>query len=630
MKHNLTFLLKNYFVFLITFQVFKILNFFIFFSQINFSEIPVKDFLVYLKFSFLFDNLIAAYFTVIPLILTFFIEFFTIKTEVFLRVILYFLKILYFFALLLCTADISYFLYFNSHLNATIFDWANSFDVIFKMIFQDKMYLFSLILLIILIFFANKFLNKIYQKFLLKRDNSQIKLKFKFILLFLTFIIYFLSFRASFTKKPLNIGDAYFSKINFLNQNSLNPVFYFIRSIFDKIDSENQKISLCDNDFALKYVEKNLHSQVDSVKVFLENQKPDRYNVILVIMESMALEKIGELTPNLNKIIEKGIFFRNIFNGGSFTKNGVYATITGFPSIFQEHPLYAAAILNQYSFPQMIRENFYETYFFIAHKGDFDYTEMFARKMGFANVFCEKNYPAEKIIGAYGVDDNFLFENSLEILNQNSEKPFFAVYLTASNHPPYTIPQNFKSKYKTEREKGIEFADFSIGNFIEKVSHYQWFAKTIFVFVADHGITEGNSIYEISLTHHKIPLIIFAPKILKPQKIKKLGSQLDVMPTILSLTNLKFQNNSLGINLLGEKRRFTFFSTYDKIVCLDTNFLFIKRRDNTKLLFDYQNFSANNLIFKNINLADSMDIFSTSMLQSAYFLLHNSKISQKK
>jgi len=66
---------------------------------------------------------------------------------------------------------------------------------------------------------------------------------------------------------------------------------------------------------------------------------------------------------------------------------------------------------------------------------------------------------------------------------------------------------------------------------------------------------------------YQIPLIIYNPKLVEPQKINKLCSQIDVGPTLLGLMNWSYKSKFFGKDILkmvpDEER--AFISNYQKL-----------------------------------------------------------------
>ncbi|WP_185908821.1 LTA synthase family protein, partial [Campylobacter troglodytis] len=70
--------------------------------------------------------------------------------------------------------------------------------------------------------------------------------------------------------------------------------------------------------------------------------------------------------------------------------------------------------------------------------------------------FLTRHYPQSKDFqSVYGVGDEFAYKFALELLSK-ATKPLFIVILTTSNHPPYSLPLNFKApSYKLESKKAF-------------------------------------------------------------------------------------------------------------------------------------------------------------------------------
>jgi phosphoglycerol transferase MdoB-like AlkP superfamily enzyme len=57
------------------------------------------------------------------------------------------------------------------------------------------------------------------------------------------------------------------------------------------------------------------------------------------------------------------------------------------------------------------------------------------------------------------------------------------------------------------------------------------------------------------LTDEHVPLLFYAPKLLQPQRRTEVVSQIDVLPTIASLTGQAYTNTTLGRNILGTENK---------------------------------------------------------------------------
>ena len=213
-----------------------------------------------------------------------------------------------------------------------------------------------------------------------------------------------------------------------------------------------------------------------------------------------------------------------------------------------------------------------------------------------------------------------MFEFVVEKLN-NKTNPFFATIMTASDHGPYIIPEYFKPKNNDIKKQIVEYADWSLKKFIKLAEKTPWFDNTIFVFIADHGAAI-NVKYTMPLNYHHSPLIFFAPKILNNKIINDIGGQIDVYPTIMGLLNIEYINNTFGIDLLKEKRKYIYFCADDKFGVLDSTFYFIET-DNNKFLYKYRQKDLTNYIDSFPDKAKEMEIFAKSNIQAAFYISNN-------
>ncbi|MBK8080484.1 MAG: sulfatase-like hydrolase/transferase [Saprospiraceae bacterium] len=220
-----------------------------------------------------------------------------------------------------------------------------------------------------------------------------------------------------------------------------------------------------------------------------------------------------------------------------------------------------------------------------------------------------------------------MFEYSIPLLNElhAKNKPFVAAYMTTSDHGPYYIPEYFTPKNKDIKKQIVEYADFSLRKMISVSSKQKWFDNTIFVFVADHG-SPLDSDYEMSLDYHHSPLLFYAPRIITDHKtFSDMAGQIDIFPTIMGLLQLPYTNNTLGINLLKEKRPYIYFSADDKYGVIDEEWFLMVNSEKKRSLYQYKTKSKNNFILDKPELAEKMDAYAKSNFQAYQFVLSNNK-----
>ena len=122
---------------------------------------------------------------------------------------------------------------------------------------------------------------------------------------------------------------------------------------------------------------------------------------------------------------------------------------------------------------------------------------------------------------------------------------FFFIYLC--NNVIFTypagrirIPNDSKS-----RAGGVLYSDYSLGRFFAEAARQPWFENTIFLVTADHCASSAGRT-EIPLQKYHIPALILAPGLIEPGVVDGIVSQIDLMPTLLSLLNMSYDSHFYG------------------------------------------------------------------------------------
>ena len=590
-----------------------------------------------------FDIVVSGYLLLIPFFFLFIIEAINIKNKLINSIIFGIIYIIYFPSLLICAADVPYFNHFFARFSISAFQWTENPDFMFKMIIQEPSYILIIFPFIVIYYTFTVVGNKIADVHLKSQAGRPVFLSTIFAVLFILLMVLGIRGRIE-EKSPIRIGTAYFSNNPFLNMAGLNPVFVFIRSFYDSQKKENQYLNLIDESEAIENVRKflsiNDNNKFSSDYPIARIINPDsttskKFNIVLVIMESMSAQKMSyfgnkqNLTPFLDSIAKKGIFFNKIYTAGIHTYNGIFSTLFAFPALFGQHSMEDSRMVKYNGISHTLKKHNYYTTFFTTHDGQFDNVEGFLYHNYFDKVYTQKDYPSEKIMSTLGVTDDYLFEYAVNEIDKfhTNNKPFFVSIMTASDHGPYIIPKYFKPKSKEIKEQIVEYADWSIQKFIKSSETKDWFDNTIFVFVADHGGLIEPLTYEMPLSYHHTPLIFYAPKLFLGNKIiDKIGGQIDVFPTIMGLLNLPYINNTMGIDLLNNNREFIYFSADEKLGVLSDDFYLIINKQTGGSLFDYKNNSTHNYTNEYAKLAKIMEIYAYSHLQTYQYLLKKDKI----
>lgn len=363
-----------------------------------------------------------------------------------------------------------------------------------------------------------------------------------------------------------------------------------------------------------------------------------KYNVIVVLMESMSIAKMGyynypNLTPNLHALNKESVFCENFFSSGIHTFNGLFSTTTGYPSLYTEQALKLYTKTNFNGLGTLLKQQGYQTYFGTTHDAQFDNMEGFFRINNFDNIISQSTMPSNKVISALGVPDHVLFNEFItQINNNNSQKPFLGVLMTATDHGPWKIPTDitFKPTAKNEQQNCTQYADWAIGQFMATAKKQQWYNNTLFVFLGDHGFYLPNT-YEMPLSYNHIPCIIHLPKLLTPDTITAPCYQPDVTATVMGIIGATYNNNSFGINILKQQHKYVVFSADDKIGCINNDGFFYYKidGDNQTYLRKYKNLNPINYATQYTQKADSMQKAMMSIYETAQYFTHKNYYSSQ-
>lgn len=634
---HIIFILKIYAISIIVFSLFRLILFFNQWERID-NNVPASDVFTAFIIGLRFDIVISSYILMLPFLLFSVMYLLQKEFKILKKIIFFFVYILFCLSFLVCAADIPYFNQFFARANMGLFLWMDSPMFVFKMITQEVRYWIVAIPFIISIIGYYIILKKIFRKPVIAPLKRPLIAGFVVTLIGIGLI--FLGIRGRIEEKsPIRVGTAYFCNNSFLNQLGLNPNFTLLRSYLDSREQRNKPIALMEDTAAVKIVQQQLHIQFPNEKfplfrkIDVAEPSTQKSNVILVIMESMSAAKMKRhgntenLTPFLDSLSYEGLYFENAYSAGIHTYNGVFSTLFSYPALFRQHPMKESAMLKYHGIASTLKEHGYATLYFTTHDGQFDNIEGFLRENDFEHIISKNHYPDDKIKTTLGVPDDAMFEYSIPILNQLHEqnKPFLSVFMTASDHGPYYVPDYFKSELTDQKKKATAFADYSLRRLITLAAQQKWFANTLFVFIADHG-APIHAVYSISLDYYHTPLLFFAPQLISEKKsFSQIASQIDVAPTIMGLLNLPYTNNTMGIDLFNMQRPYAIINADDKYGVLSPELFLIVNEKQPEELYYYKKSDTKNLASEMPDSVSKMKQYAEAHLQVFQYIILNNK-----
>lgn len=308
------------------------------------------------------------------------------------------------------------------------------------------------------------------------------------------------------------------------------------------------------------------------------------YNVIQITVESLSAEFLGvfgnehNLTPNLDALSKQSVFFTNCFATGTRTVRGMEALTLSVPPTPGRSIVKRPNNENLFSLGSIFRSRGYDTAFIYSGFGYFDNMNHFFANNGY-RVVDRATVPKEAITFAniWGACDEDLYNWVLDEADHSyaKGKPFFYFVMTTSNHRPFTYPDGkIDIPSHSGRNGGVKYTDFAIGELLRKARQKPWFSNTIFVIVADHCAGSAGKM-DLPVRKYRIPLIIYGPNLVRPQKVDKLCSQIDFAPTLLGMLNWSYESQFYGKDVFRMKpeSEYALIGTYQKLGYMKQNLL---------------------------------------------------------
>ncbi len=382
---------------------------------------------------------------------------------------------------------------------------------------------------------------------------------------------------------PLRWGDAFHSSHLFANHLALNGVFTLVEAAehYTGKRRKNPWLHTMNPEEALDLVRSKwvlsqetllAPEQFPLLRRFdpLPSAPPSPYkNVVLILMESLSAQRIGvlgntlQVTPYFDKLSEKGLLFDHIFSNGTHTHQGMFATLGCFPNL----PNYEY-LMNQpegsYRFsglPKVLSGRNYDNVF--VYNGDFawDNQKGFFRGQGVTRFIGRNDFVNPRLSDpTWGVSDEDMFDRAFDeiVKLEGSGRPYYAILQTLSNHIPYSFPNPMPVEkvmvngVEEERLTAMRYSDYALGQFFEKIKSHGGFNDTLFVITGDHGFGGGTLVTDMDLIRFHVPLLFIGKDIqsLFGKTNETVGSQVDVVPTVIGMMGESYIHHCWGRNLL--------------------------------------------------------------------------------
>lgn len=405
---------------------------------------------------------------------------------------------------------------------------------------------------------------------------------------------------------------------------------YTVRNFYITFFKSEQQITDEEIEFLNTSFEEKIHAK-NSYTGKLKGK-----NLIIVQLEGIDNWVINKNdTPTLYNLMKESVNFTkhySYYNGGGSTFNSEFAVNTGFitPLSYNKNAYTFNRNNFKYSLANIFKDNKYSVNAFHKNTGEY-----YSRTVNYLNWGFENYYGLIDVTeykdGRYDLDRELMLNEKFNTLMFPEDKLFLDYIITYSNHMPFTNKKGVcKLLYDLDREEAkennIEFVeetyteeecvrrqaketDYMVSLLMQTLEEKNLLDNTAIVFFADHYLytLEDKTIldkYKNTSNNliNNTPFFIWS-KNLKPTKVNKVTSQLNILPTILNLYGISYnENNYIGTDALDKNYKgyvfFSDYSWYDGNVYVENGSVTNNKKISSEEL-ENKNYYINKIINKN-------------------------------
>ena len=409
--------------------------------------------------------------------------------------------------------------------------------------------------------------------------------------------------------------------INKLKSNYNKP--YIVENYGLLVYTFNDIITTMIPDKISKKEETKLLKEIDLlVKNNKENLKTNEFtniykgkNVIMIHAESIQNIVIGktyngvELTPNLNKLVNEGIYFSNYYapvSQGTSSDAEFMLNTSLLPA--KNGTVFMDYYENEYiTLLDLLKDKGYNTFSMHGNVGEFWNRDIMHKNLGY-NMYYDKEYfEIDEVIGL-GLSDRSFFNQAIPKIKDelNKNQPIFTNLITLTNHTPFSYLEHYGEYdlryYKEDGTsfdylegtkmgnyfRSVHYFDTVLGEFISNLDKEGLLEDSIIVLYGDHEnlypIEEYNILYNYDFKTgtildkddknyvkydvyddkiaKTIPFVIWDKNKKQETTIDTVMSTIDILPTLGNMLGI-VADYKLGIDVVNHDNNVVIFPNSD-------------------------------------------------------------------
>jgi N-acetylgalactosamine-6-sulfatase len=316
-----------------------------------------------------------------------------------------------------------------------------------------------------------------------------------------------------------------------------------------------------------------------------KNKIVDRPNILLIYFDDMGYGDLGLTgnpniaTPNLDRLGRQGVWFTNYYTPSAASTASRYGLLTGrypsrsgfgwvlkpnsklgihsdellLPEALQEAG-YRTAMVGKWHLGSTDRsyyplQNGFEEYFGLLYSNDMLPPKWPDMNLMEGNDVAEVNPSISKLTRIYS-------DRAISYIKRNDGTPFFLYLAYAMPHTHLDPEKPFAGRSKRGTYGDVvEELDFHVGRVIQSLKEEGLEDNTLVIITSDNGpwliwkeLGGSSGLFKDGKGStweggHRVPFVVYAPRMLEPRVDPTLISGLDIFPTLLSIAGYKIDKN---------------------------------------------------------------------------------------
>ncbi|WP_372519704.1 LTA synthase family protein [Candidatus Ruminimicrobiellum ovillum] len=500
---------------------------------------------------------------------------------------------------LLCI-DFGFYSYFQNHMNILMFGvFEDDTKALFSTIAENYPVVWVGIGFILIFVFVYVLTKLVLEKKVIGYYIEKTKIHIKIILALVLLCANFIIARGSFGLFPLGVDNAEISTNTFINKVAINGI-YTLQAAIEARSKQKDRDYIAKMGYSKDNMAKTFADFLNVDVSSIDKQEPEnslkrttkynknieeiKPNVVFIMMEALGTDLMHYNSESFNvlgefkKHLDEDIVFYKFLPANMGTIGSLESAMTNIARLpLSQFLCQSKYAYNKYFYtgPVPYKNKGYETIFMYGGNAGWRNCTAYMPNVGFDKVIGEGSMPKEYERNQWGVYDEYLFDYILKTLGENDNSKFVYI-MTTSNHPPYSLPSNYKQPYPLEINEELKkditgdktlskmrFATYQyscqkVGEFLTKLKNSKFADNTIVAITGDHNFWNTFSYsVERKLDEMSVPFYLYIPKKLRPDSKADtdniVGSHTDILPTLynLSLSNTDYW--ATGTDLLSDE-----------------------------------------------------------------------------